>query len=105
MAVPIHKLRKDQLVWLATHKCKHRMPYIQHYNCYLNDHPDVEKVGFFDIETTHLKANFGLILCYSILDLDGTSMHSSCIVPKDVHNPKIMDKKVVTQCVQYLLRY
>lgn len=105
MAVPIHKLSKEKLVWLATHKCKHRMPYIQHYNCYLNDHPDVERIGCLDIETSHLKANFGLIISYCILDIDGKGLKSGCITPKQIHNPKIMDKEVVSKLVKDLLTF
>jgi uncharacterized protein YprB with RNaseH-like and TPR domain len=65
--LPIHRLKKAELVWLGTHKCRHGHTYLEHYSCFLQEHPEVgEKIGFLDIETTNLQANFGIILSYCI---------------------------------------
>lgn len=71
--MPIHRLKKDDWVWLFTHHCKHGHRYTEHYACYLKDYPNmvhpsdiVERVGFLDIETSNLDANFGIILTYCI---------------------------------------
>ncbi|KKL84703.1 hypothetical protein LCGC14_1962040, partial [marine sediment metagenome] len=63
---PIHRLKKKETVWLANHKCKHRHNYIEHYNCYITENPDMERIGFLDIECSNLKADYGIILSYCI---------------------------------------
>ena len=67
MSVPLHRLKKQELVWLATHRCRHRHLYIEHYNCYLKEHPDREKIGFLDIESSNLDGDYGIMLSYWIL--------------------------------------
>lgn len=49
--IPIHRLSKQKLVWMANHVCQaHRHSYLSHYACYWKEHPDKERVGFLDIE-------------------------------------------------------
>ena len=67
----IHKMRKSDIEWLATHTCKaHQVSYLSHPNCYYNEKPDDspidEVVGFLDIESSHLKASFGYVFSYAI---------------------------------------
>lgn len=51
--LPIHRLTKQQLVWMANHTCKkHRHKYLEHYQCYLNECQIPERVGYLDIECT-----------------------------------------------------
>jgi len=65
--LPIHRLKKKDLIWLATHKCKHGKPYITHYACFVQEHPEIiERIGFLDIEVSNLNANFGIMLSYCI---------------------------------------
>lgn len=84
--LPIHRLKKAELVWLGTHKCRHGHTYLEHYSCFLKEHPDMkEKIGFLDIETTNLAANFGTILTYCI-KVDGKDeILSGSITKKDVN--------------------
>ena len=62
--IPIHRLTKQQLVWMANHTCKkHRHKYIEHYQCYVNECQIPERVGYLDIEASNLDADFGIMLC------------------------------------------
>lgn len=62
--IPIHRLTKQQLVWMANHTCKkHRHKYLEHYQCYVNECQVKERVGFLDIEASNLDADFGIMLC------------------------------------------
>lgn len=103
MPAPVHRLKKTQLVWMNRNKCKHGHNYLEHYNCYLMEHPEEEKVGFIDIETTNLKADFGIIITYSICD-DATGKVSwRAISKRDLRT--CLDEKVVKACIKDMRRF
>lgn len=88
MKAPIKKLKKSEIEWLADHRCKHRVTYLEHYNCYLAENPDgpmKERIGFLDIETSNLKASFGYIISYCIMEMGG-KMHERVITPREIKN-------------------
>ncbi len=101
--VPLHRLRKDQLVWLCTHRCEaHRHLYVEHYNCYLREHPeDHRKIGFLDIEASNLKADFGYILSWCILDNDSDTIACDVLTKKDLRCAAgLEDKRVVKSLME-----
>jgi uncharacterized protein YprB with RNaseH-like and TPR domain len=104
MLAPVTRMRKKDIVWLATHKCKHSMTYLTHYNCYLKENPDRQRTGYLDIETTDFKADWGILLLYSIMDEAG-NFYENRIEIEDMRNSKVMDKKIVRQCVEDLKRF
>lgn len=67
--LPLHRLTKRKILWLNDNKCKHRHTYLQHYPCYVKDFPkgfDNETIGYVDIESSNLEANFGIILTWCV---------------------------------------
>lgn len=105
MPAPVHRLKKTEIVWLAQHQCRHGHRYLDHYACYLDEQPDTERIGFFDIETTHLKGNFGLMLAYCIMDDKTEEIHSALITKADILNPKVRDKRVVEKLIKDLEKF
>lgn len=97
----LKQLKKAELIWLATHRCKHGHTYIEHLNCAKQDgvYPpeEPERIGFIDIETSNLSADFGIILSYAIKELDG-KIFSRVITPEELKS-KIQDRGVVSECV------
>ena len=82
---PIHRLKKKEILWLYEHHCKHGHRYLEHYNCYLQEHPEViEKVGFLDIECSNLDANWGVMLSYCIKVKGGEGILKGVIDKKDI---------------------
>lgn len=71
MIAPVQTLKKDTLIWLRRNHCKHRQPYLVHYDCYKQDHGETERIGILDIECSDLKADFGYIFSYCIKELNG----------------------------------
>ena len=71
----LRRMTKANLEWLATHTCKHRHNYLDHYTCFLAEKPDTspfyERVGYLDIESTGLKGNWDFMLCWCIKVADG----------------------------------
>jgi len=106
MKVPIRKLKKDQIIWLGEHYCKHGVSYLEHYNCYLREHPemDKEKIGFLDIETTGFYADYDFMLSYCILDDDTNTIYSGLITPSEIKK-LTFDKRLVKDLVKDMRRF
>jgi uncharacterized protein YprB with RNaseH-like and TPR domain len=109
MLAPIHRLKKAELVWLATHKCKaHSHTYISHYSCYLKEVPSAqERVGFFDIETTGFDAGFGMMLSWAIKVGGEKKIYHDVITADDMEKCRLgdEDKRIVRSCVEKILTF
>ena len=105
--VNFNRLLKEEMVWLYNHSCRHKHKYTEHPKCFLEEYKDkltvTEKVGFLDIETTGLQADFGYILCYSIKALDGDLTHRT-ITSEEIRS-YIFDKNVVKQFLKDIEPY
>lgn len=97
MPAPVHRLKKDDIIWLARNRCKkHRHSYLEHYDCFLKENPSKERIGFLDIETTNLKADCGPMLCYCIKKYHEPVILSACITKKELCS-KDKDKNILKQ--------
>jgi len=87
----------QQLDWLVKWRCKHRHNGVRHFSCFIKEFGVKERVGFLDIETSNLKANFGIVLCWCILADDGT-LYQDWLTKKDVVSGT-EDMRVVNTCI------
>jgi len=87
-----------QYQWLWENGCEHRHRFSRHFSCFLKQYNISEKVGFLDIETSNLKANFGIVLCWCILDENGT-LYEDWLTKKDVLSGN-EDTRVVSTCIE-----
>ena len=94
---------------LAGGRCKaHRHTYLDHYGCYLKENQTrSETIGYFDIETSNLDADFGIILSYCILNDATNEILEGVITPEDIAQatPGQEDKVLVTKLVEDLQRF
>jgi len=95
---PVHRLKKAEIVWLGSHRCRHNHTYLEHYNCYLDENPEHGNIGFLDIETSNLKANMGVIYSYCIKDGKSDKIYERLITKKELFSND-MDKAVVQNLV------
>jgi uncharacterized protein YprB with RNaseH-like and TPR domain len=103
---PVHRLRKDEIIWLGSHKCKaHSHTYLEHYNCWLKEHSDDVKIGFWDIESSNLKANYGIMLSYCIKVKDKDEILYRAITKKEALSKDKPDLQVVRQCIEDLKKF
>lgn len=102
MKVNLANMPKAELVKMAKGRCKHGHRYIEHTGCYLIESKMPQKIGFFDIEASNLKADFGILLSYSILGNDG-SYYGDFITEDDLKNG--LDKRIVKEMVEDLKRF
>lgn len=102
-----HKLLKREFVWLHSHFCKHGHNYLEHPSCYFDELPDdspiEHRVGFLDIETSNLNADFGYMFCYSIQELGKDLIHN-CITPAEIQRGSF-DKNVVNKACKDMAEF
>ena len=68
-------------------RCIHRHDGMSHPSCYKKENSQ-ERIGYFDIEASNLKANFGIILSYSLL-MDTGELYTSVIKPSHLKSGKL----------------
>ena len=107
MTLPIRRLRKSDLEYLATHYCRHGHQFISHYPCFLRekpkDSPFQERVGFFDLETSGLAADFAFIFSYALRD-DGGKLYGRVLRPEEIKSGKF-DKNLVNEMCRDLRNF
>jgi len=100
----LSRLTKERLVWLATHRCKHRHFYIEHLSCYEKEQvTEIERLGFLDIEASNLDADFGIVLSYCIKPLDQPSL-KRLITPRELAS-KDLDKALMIDCIADMRKF
>ncbi|MBW1975255.1 MAG: ribonuclease H-like domain-containing protein [Deltaproteobacteria bacterium] len=107
LKIPIRKLLKRDIVWLAEHYCRHKHTYLEHYSCFLSEKPDTspmrEKIGIFDIETTGLRANWSHMLTWCMLDRDTGDIQHDIVTTKEARDKE--DARIVKSAVKAIEEY
>jgi len=108
MRLPVKQLRKADLEWLGSNYCRHGHTYLEHYtSCFLKDKPPTapftERVGFFDLETSGLKADFAFIFSYALL-ADTGELYGRVIRPDEIRSGKF-DKDLVSEMCRDLKKF
>ena len=111
MKAPIHRLSKKELVWLGSHTCRHGHTYLEHYNCYLQEKPSMEeKIGFLDIETFGLDADFAVMLTWCLKERGGEIAFDT-IKGRDFEEHRKaktlfnVDKRITKNLIEEMLKY
>ena len=104
MLAPVRALRKKDVEWLASNRCKHSHTFLEHYQCFISEQPEmcpfVEKVGYLDIETTDLVANYGYMTSYAIKLKDG-GIIGRTLTQREIRS-FVFDEKLVEECCNKL---
>lgn len=75
-----------------------------HQNCYNKTHEIIERKAFIDIETSNLKANFGVILTWCIKAIGDTGLTYDYITHDDIETGTA-DKRIVQTLVNTIWMY
>lgn len=108
MRPPIHRLKKTEIVWLTNHTCEaHRKSYLEHYNCYVKEQPNKERTCVLDLETSNLKADYGIVLTWCIKPLDSEKIEFDVITVADIKKGRNgdEDRRVVQSCIKAMSNY
>ena len=95
-------MKKSEIVKRANTKCKHGHNGLTHPKCY--DEVFGEKVGFLDIESSNLKANFGICYSYCIKIQGSDEVIKRCVTPKEMKN-HTYDKRLMQDLVKDLEKF
>lgn len=99
-----HLMLKKELVKYHSGRCKHSHVYAEHPACWWKEQGKKPKVGYIDIETNNLDANYGLIISYCILDRDTKEIIEYTIDIQDVRNGAF-DKNLCKQLIKDMLKF
>lgn len=95
-------ISKKELNDRVDFKCIHHHSGISHNCCYDQARGLVEKVGFFDIESSNLSSDFGTVLCYAIKSKDG--LISNSLTSKEIKDGSY-DLRLLTDLCKDLRRF
>ena len=99
-----HLMNKKDLVKYMSGRCRHGHTYSEHPNCWYTEHDRKPRIGYLDIETSNLDANYGVIITYCILDNDTGEIFEGVIDEKDIRAGQF-DKTVCKKLIQDMLRF
>jgi len=103
MKANIDQLSKQQIVKLYRGKCRHGHRYLEHYGCYKEETGAALRVGFLDIETSNLAADFGIVFLYCIKVYGKNEILSRVITTKELHTN--LDKGVIEQVIKDMQKF
>jgi len=75
-----------------------------HQNCYNKYFGITERIGCIDIEASNLKANFGIILSWSIKTLDKDEIWYDCLTSRDLQCGKF-DQRLTETLIRAMWNY
>lgn len=102
---PIPRMTRKEIEYLHLHRCKaHGHTYLSHYGCYLREFHDTMKIGFFDIETSNFKADWAIVLSYSILDDKTDKIFGRAIKPIELSSG-IFDTLLIADMILDLKKF
>lgn len=104
MIPPVHRLKKTEITWLARHRCKHGMPYLEHYSCYVKEHPETQRVGVLDIETSGLEPRYSYMLSYAIKVFGKRKYFTGRINSQEIRNDK-HDQRILKKLIKDLAQF
>lgn len=96
-------LKKD-LVNFLSGRCKHSHTYAEHPACWWKEQGKKPKVGYIDIETSNLDANYGIIITYCILDDETDEIIENTIDLLAIREG-LFDKVLCKQLVKDMLKF
>ena len=99
----LNGMKKRDILNLAVKTCDHGKTYLEHPACYAKETGLTERIGFFDIETSNLKADFGIMFSYAIKDQYGEIIGRT-VTPKEMRT-EVYDKKIVEECCEDLRKF
>jgi len=97
-------MKKEDLAILFTRRCKHGHLYAEHPGCYISEYESNLKIGYLDIESSNLKADFGIMLSYCIKEANKKEILGRSI-NKDELNNGTLDKNLVRECISNIGKF
>lgn len=98
----IRQTSRDQLLKMSLQYCQHGHTMLSHPKCFIEQ--EQEKIGFLDIETTGLDANFGHMVTWCILDSSTDNILSDRITRDEIFSGD-SDKRITASLIDEMKKY
>jgi len=99
----IKNLKKQEILNLARQTCKCGHSYLENFKCYQKETGNVDRIGFLDIETSNLAADFGIVFSYAIKEMDGRVIGRT-VTPQEMRS-EIYDKNLMKEAVDAMKQF
>ena len=96
-------MKKDDILKASVKFCKHGHNFLEHPQCFTDLVPK-EKIGFLDIESSNLNADFGFIISYAIKDADSGEVIGRVLTPKEILS-KAKDKYRIGEAADDIIKF
>jgi len=97
-------MKKSELLDLFRGRCKHGHLYAEHPACYVKEKKNKVKIGYLDIETSNLTADFGIMLSYAIKERGKNKIYCGTITKKEIESGEL-DKNLVKKCIDDMNKF
>lgn len=95
---------KKELVEYNSQFCKHGHLYCEHPNCWFEERNIKPRIGYIDIETSNLDANYGMIITYCILDDETDEITEGVVDIQEVREGNF-DKNLCKQLISDMKKF
>lgn len=89
----LSRMKKSEIVERSLWKCVHHHSGLEHPTCYDQEKKLDKKIGFVDVETSNLKATYGIVFSYCIKTAGG-KLISNSVTPEELKNGSY-DKRLI----------
>ncbi|RPI86180.1 MAG: hypothetical protein EHM34_00350 [Nitrosopumilales archaeon] len=100
----LSQFTKAELLKMANQLCKHKHTYLEHPNCYLKERKIELKIGYFDIESGGLNANFDYMLTWCI-KTGGKEEYKEGVITQGEILEYSFDKGIIKELIKALKEY
>ncbi len=105
LGINLQTASKDDLLSVLNFRCEHRHTAETHPACYIkSDNCKTERIIAYDLETSNLHADFGIILSWCAQSIFTGEVYSDTLTLEDI-KLGILDKRIVKSCVDLLQTY
>lgn len=99
----LNKMKKRDICKLALQTCKHGHNLLSHPQCAPEILAVDQRIGFLDIESSDLVADFGYMFSYCIKELDGDILGRH-LTQSEVRSDA-RDKNLVAECIRDMMKF
>lgn len=93
-------MTKQEILKYANQTCEHGHSYLEHAGCLAKIIGHEERIGFIDIETSSLNANYGMVISYAIKVGGEDIIYKNWLQEEDFQNKDgHYDKRLIESCV------
>ena len=96
-------LPKDEIIRRWRFRCIHGHSGIEHQSCYFKKQGVTERIGFFDLETSNLKATFGYVLSFCIKQPKGKIIKR--VLTSDEVRGGILDRNLCSDFIKAIQQF